>query len=182
MGKRARPTLDRFWEKVSRANDPQGCWLWTGARSHNGYGFFKLIGDRQVKAHRWAYEQFVGPVPHGLWVLHHCDIRHCVNPEHLFLGTQKINIADMMAKGRGPDRQVNAVYLRKGQVTLAQHPERRARGAQIGRARLTATQVMAIRAAYAAGGVSQRGLAKQYNVSGHTIYSMLCRRTWRHVP
>ncbi len=89
-----------------------GCWLWTGALGNNGYGRigvgFKNEGTRGTgQAHRVSYETFVGVVPGGMDVCHRCDVRSCVNPDHLFIGTRLDNVHDMMRKKRywGSKRQ-----------------------------------------------------------------------------
>lgn len=87
---------NRFWSKVNRTDT---CWLWTAGKNNHGYGTFKL-NDKPRKAHRIAYELSVGPIPHGLNVLHHCDNPPCVNPNHLFIGTQEDNVRDMTFKSR----------------------------------------------------------------------------------
>jgi len=79
------------------------CIEWRGSRggSNKAYGLVpKLIHSTERYAHRWAYEKFFGPIPHGMHVLHHCDNPPCIRPQHLFLGTQATNMADMYAKGR----------------------------------------------------------------------------------
>jgi HNH endonuclease len=90
----------RFWSKVPIGAD--GCWEWTAGRFSTGYGAFWC--DMQLHgAHRVAYELAHGPVPEGLWVLHHCDNPPCVNPEHLHVGTPGLNVAEREARGRRPN-------------------------------------------------------------------------------
>jgi len=83
-----------FWEKVDK-NGPNGCWIWTAGLFSDGYGCF--WGKR---THRFSWVLKNGPIPNELFVCHHCDVRTCVNPDHLFLGTNKDNIHDSMKKGR----------------------------------------------------------------------------------
>lgn len=93
-----RSVADRLLSKVEM--DPNGgCWLWSGSHDRAGYGRIRSEG-RLDGVHRVSYGLFVGPIG-GQNVLHRCDVRCCCNPEHLFLGTQADNVADMYAKGRG---------------------------------------------------------------------------------
>lgn len=87
---------ERFWSKVEKA---EGCWLWTAYRDDDGYGSIR-VGRKAELAHRVAWWLTNGPIPPGLHVLHRCDRPECVNPDHLFLGTQLDNVVDMYRKGR----------------------------------------------------------------------------------
>ena len=91
-----RTIQERFWQKVDKSAD---CWEWSASRNRFGYGKFG-VGNKIKKAHRVAYELEIGSIPKGMCVLHKCDNRACVNPDHLWIGTQGDNIRDMWAKGR----------------------------------------------------------------------------------
>jgi hypothetical protein len=93
MGRNA---LDRYWSKVDKSG---ACWLWTGSKNQQGYGLFVLNQRTQV-THRVSYEWSNGAIPDGLLVLHQCDVPSCVNPAHLFTGTQSDNMNDMYRKKR----------------------------------------------------------------------------------
>lgn len=119
------PADVRFWRYVNKhgpvpphcpAIGP--CWLWVGALT-GGYGVFWQ--DGRAEAHRFSWQLNVGPIPDGLYVLHRCDVRACVNPGHLFLGTAAANSRDMVEKGR----QGTPRGERNGSRT---HPERVPRG------------------------------------------------------
>ena len=145
---------DRFWSKVDQSKGLFDCWLWTASCSTKGYGWFCLAG-RQLHAHRVAYELAIGPIPSGFCVLHHCDNPPCVNPAHLWLGTQADNGCDMDAKGRR--------FLPKGEHN--------------GSAKLTERDVLAIRSDE---GI-YRAIAVFYGVHHETISRVKNRKSWRHI-
>lgn len=159
----------RFWEKVDKSN-PDGCWHWTGAtQTPWGYGSFNR-GNHNGKshtdvAHRVSYELTYGEIPQGLFVCHRCDNPICVNPDHLFLGTHQDNMIDMHQKGRSIE------HIK---------PERHARGERQHLAKLTADQVLQVRAMHDTG-VSYSKLAKLFHVSKSSIYSIITRETWKHI-
>ena len=123
-----------------------GCWLYTGHRDPHGYGIISEGSRprRNVRAHRLSWELHCGTIPEGFCVCHRCDNPGCVNPAHLFLGTQLDNISDMISKKR---------------ATFQTKPERlRHLGSQHGNSKLTEETVREIRALYD-GGLTQYELA-----------------------
>lgn len=144
-----------FFLRVSAAEG--GCREWTGPRFAHGYGKFGGGSGLSNYAHRASWEIHNGPIPRGMFVLHKCDNRVCVNPEHLFLGTQMDNMADMRRKGRA------ACVGPAGE---------RARSAK-----LTERQVRDIRSDYRSGSV----IAAEYGVQRSAINKVRRGDTWRHV-
>ncbi|MFV2062331.1 MAG: HNH endonuclease [Chloroflexota bacterium] len=144
----------RFWSKVDRSGE---CWVWTGSR-RAGYGKFrpgsrKDGGRATVPATHVAWELTNGPIPDGMFLLHHRDNPPCVRPEHLFIGTALDNHRDMAAKGRA----------------MA--------GERCVKAKLTAAAVADIRARYA-DGERQRSLAEEYGVSQTAVSLIVNGRRW----
>lgn len=141
-------------EKTEKAGD---CWLWTAALFSSGYAAFRL-GPKQLRGHRWAYEHFIGPIPEGAVVMHTCDIKRCVNPAHLRVGTQAENQQDMIAKRRLGSRSGTRHHavLRPQKLSQALADE--------------------IRERYTHGGITQKDLADEYNVN-QTMISAIVRGT-----
>lgn len=157
---RARPFVERFWEKVQKT---ESCWLWTGQTNNKGYGWIwtdapQPLGRKRL-AHRISWELQNGSVPNGLYVLHNCpggDNPLCVNPAHLFLGTAGDNARDAKAKGRN------------------------ACGERHSGSKLIAEQVLRIRARLAAGD-KPGSIAKDYGVSEACIRHIDSRTSWAHL-
>ncbi len=153
---------DRFWDKVMPDSGTE-CWEWIACTDDDGYGRFNL-NRIMVQAHRVSWTEFNGPIPAGLCVLHDCDNPPCVNPVHLFLGTQADNSADMVAKGRQGER-----------------PGPGLRGSDHPRAKLIESEVLEIRRLYVIGDVTRQQLADRYGVRSCAISALLRRKTWKHI-
>ena len=188
--------IGRFEAKVNRVATPGGCHLWTAGARH-GYGDIAVRG-KHIKAHRMAWEIANGPIPDGLWVLHDCpagDNPSCCNPAHLWLGTHADNMADMAAKGRYVLPKARASGERHGSRTHPEclvksfgaangahtHPERRRRGQDHGRSKLTERDVREILCTKSTTEVSNQVLADRYKVGRRTIDRIVCRQTWGHL-
>jgi hypothetical protein len=146
--------IDRFLEKICYGLS--GCWYWRGSRSKFGYGCFG-----RKKAHRYSYELFNGKITNGLFVLHKCDIRNCVNPNHLFLGTQKDNVLDMVKKNRNKNKPLF--------------------GDQNPMSKLTKKDVLLMRKIYNEEIISYKNIAKKFNVSTMTAYRAITKQSWSNI-
>jgi hypothetical protein len=94
---------EHFWSLIDKTSSPIGCWLYRGTLSFEGYGYVNIgsgLKRKQWQAHRFAWSLVKGPIPKGSFVLHTCDVRHCVNPEHLYLGDHKDNTRDKLVRRR----------------------------------------------------------------------------------
>lgn len=90
-----------------------GCWIWIGRYMWKGYGVLSFDGGT-VRAHRFSWEISKGPIPKNMFICHKCDVRCCVNPNHLFLGTAKDNALDRDAKGRGSNQYKRTDFCKNG--------------------------------------------------------------------
>ncbi len=166
---KTRPPEERFWAKVDRRG-PDECWPWLGAADTNydNRGRF-WDGKRMVPAPRFALESVVGPIG-ALFALHGCDNANCVNPAHLRPGTPADNMHDASARGTLSRAALRAVRL---------HPETVLRGERHPAAKLTDSDVFAIRRLVAT--TSRREIAERYGVCVTAINRIISRRSWSHL-
>lgn len=149
-----RSLIQRFESKIYYSID--GCWYWTGSLNMWGYGMIG-VSDKLKGAHRVSYELYKGKIPDGLFVLHSCDNRACVNPDHLRIGTQLDNLLEMQDKGRkailrgiaNPRHKLNEVQVR---------------------------EILSLK-----GKMKAIEIAKKYGLEHRTIYDIFSGRRWRHL-
>jgi hypothetical protein len=147
--------MKRIWDKVEKSDS---CWNWTAAKNKKGYGLLNTKISKSTLAHRVIWELINGEIPKGMLVCHHCDNPSCVNPGHLFLGTNDDNMLDRKLKGR------NILFS----------------GSLNSKAKLTEEDVASIRVKRSQG-IKNIDLAKEYGVSSQLITRITQRTTWRHV-
>jgi hypothetical protein len=143
--------LENFWDRVEKSD---ACWIWSGSYWENGYGKM-MVEKKPYLAHRISWSLTFGEIPPGLWVLHKCDNHACVRPDHLFLGTFRDNVDDMVSKGR------------------------HAKGSTSGMSKLTEEQVLKIREELKPC-ETIKSLAEFYNVEVCTIHRIRKRQSWKH--
>lgn len=147
---------DRFFKRVI-VGTPKQCWPWTGSQMGEWHGQWRNEAGLHELTHRAAWRLMKGEIPKGLFVLHRCDNAVCVNPAHLFLGTQSDNLKDMWAKGRARPKS--------------------SLGEKHGMSKLTTEKVLAIRSS----SESAKILAQKFGVATTTIYDVLKRKIWKHL-
>jgi len=146
---------NRLKQRLERDSIPEpnsGCWLWTASTKNNGYGSVKWQ-RRTHYAHRLAWIASHGQIPEGQCVCHKCDVRSCINPDHLWLGPRSANSTDMVIKGR------------------------QALGERNSGAKLTAAKVLEIRLAKG----TQQEIAERFGISRPNVSLIRGGRTWKHL-
>lgn len=144
---------DRFWRKIFKTDN---CWFWIGGSNEHRYGVF-WFRNRLHKAHRVSWIIHNGEIPDGMDILHKCDNPPCVRPDHLFVGDAKINGLDAASKHRTPQ------------------------GERHWNSKLTAEQVLEIRANYVKWAKNQSAVAAKYGISVITLRNIVYNRHWRHL-
>ncbi len=152
----AKPVSQRLWAMVNKCPTKRGCLLWTGYINHKGYGRITVKRGFIMSVHRLAWELVYGPIPGGLHVLHDCDIRRCVNVDHLFLGTVVDNNEDRWRKGK---------YVVGSKHHNAKLSERKVRRMKV------------LRAA----GWTFQAIANKFHVSKTTAQRAIAGEIWGHV-
>lgn len=156
--------LDRYWTFVDK-DATNGCWEWTGCKCTNGYGGFSVV-NKMFKVHRLSWLIHYGDMPEiegsdyrGTCVLHKCDNPSCVNPAHLFLGTHKENMTDMINKGR----------------------KNASKGEHRYNSKLTEKRVKFIRSWYSYGGITYKDIAAAYGLNETTVSRAINKVSWKHI-
>lgn len=163
---RKKPMLEKSWHQLSakerlnkfiKVNEENQCWIWTGGKNKKGYGSLSYNGKTTI-AHRLSYELYIGQIPNEMLICHHCDTPSCINPGHLFLGTNLDNSNDKFSKGRNKSSP----------------------GQRNGNSKLTDDQVRSIKKKLK-NGVKVSDISKQYEVSETNISYIKKEKTWSHI-
>lgn len=141
-----------------------GCWIWDAATLKGGYGVLD-DGQKTVTAHRHSFKLFKGEITGKMQVLHDCDIRSCVNPSHLYLGSHKQNMNDRNTRNRQAKGEKHGMF--GGGI----------RGSANKRSKLTEQDVLEIRASKE----QHCNLAKHFGVTQSAIWNIINRKTWKHL-
>lgn len=163
------PLKERLLNKIERVGE---CWIFTGTIGSSGYGNIGITRSQNIGAHRASWLVHFGEIPCGQMVCHTCDNKRCVNPDHLFLGTQSENMQDMIAKKR---------HCHGERHTSKTRPETVARGTRLPQCKLTEDDVRAIRHLFATNRTRHEDIANQFNVSRGSISMIINRKTWTHI-
>jgi hypothetical protein len=169
--------IARFWSKVSLGRGEDGpCWIWQANKTGFGHGTFYLPGAIGIGAHRFAWILANGEIEGDLFVCHTCDNPSCVNPSHLFLGTQADNMRDCSIKGRAKGKPAGKGDDHFFRLT----PNTVKRGQNSPNAFLSDTQVLELLRRKAAGEQTS-DLAREYGLKRSTIAFMISGRSWKHI-
>lgn len=158
--KTLREKIKNFWGKVDQSST---CWEWKGPKAKNGYGTFSGLYRvfKTTWAHRLAYLITRGPIPPGLEILHSCDHRSCVNPDHLSLGTRKENMRQASERGK-----LFHWTRPRGESNLS--------------SKLTEMQVKQV-IKLSSEGYSKNQICKEFNISRCTVHRLTKGKSWKHL-
>jgi hypothetical protein len=180
-------TVARFWSKVRRV--PDGCWDWAARVDRGGYGIFSVTRDKLVRAHRLSWLLSEHPDPGAACVLHRCGNHRCVRPEHLYVGSlhERKEPRHVAANDSAPPLAARDWSARRTAPSGDRHWTRRdrervPRGERSNLAKLREEDVVAIRRLHAAGRHRNADLSAMFGVAERSIYHIVRRKTWTHVP
>ncbi len=166
----------RFLSKITVSES--GCWVWNGCRNKKGYGSFR-VGKLCIPAHRVSYSLFNNKDPSELFTCHTCDNPGCVNPEHLFLGTNQDNMIDMYKKNRG-NRPVGSSHYARISPLRTTFGKKPLIGEESFASKLKTEDVIEIRKLKKSG-VPTKEICNMYSIHRVTVYDIIYYRTWKHV-